>query len=61
MKRNNRNNISGKKSFNFEKIITLRINGKKNLYLIKWEGYLIIDGSWEPISHLSISGSSQMK
>ena len=53
MKSNNSNNISGNKSFNVEKIITRRIDGKKNLYLIKWEGYPITDCTWEPISHLS--------
>jgi len=53
MESNNPNNISGNKSFNVENIITRRIDGKKNLYLIKWEGYPITDCTWEPISHLS--------
>ena len=47
------NNNSGNKSFDVEKIITRRIDGKKCLYLIKWEGYPITACTWEPISHLS--------
>ncbi len=39
--------------YNIEYIITRRTEGKKNFYLIKWEGYPIKDCSWEPISHLS--------
>ena len=53
MESNNPNNISGNKSFDVEKIITRRMDGKKCLYLIKWEGYPITDFTWEPISHLS--------
>ena len=53
MKSNSSNDNSGDKSFDVEKIITRRIDGKKCLYLIKWEGYPITACTWEPISHLS--------
>ena len=42
----------GKEYYNVEKIITRKFDGKKKLYLIKWDGYPLQDCSWEPISHL---------
>ena len=47
------NNPKKNKCYDVEYIITRRTEGKKNFYLIKWEGYPIKDCSWEPISHLS--------
>ena len=41
------------KFFDVENIITRKTEGKKNLYLIKWQGYPIADCSWEPISNLT--------
>ena len=41
------------KLFDVENIITRKTDGKKNLYLIKWQGYPIADCSWEPISNLT--------
>ena len=36
-----------------ENIKTSSIVQKRQLYLIKWEGYLITESSWELISNLS--------
>ena len=47
------NNAPKNKCYDVEYIITRRTEGKKNYYLIKWEGYPIKDCSWEPITHLS--------
>ena len=53
MKRTKSNLFPKNKCFDVEYIITRRTEGKKNYYLIKWEGYPIKDCSWEPISHLT--------
>ena len=47
------NNAKKDNCYDVEYIITRRTEGKKNFYLIKWEGYPIKDCSWEPLSHLS--------
>ena len=45
--------LSKNKFYNVENIITRKNVGKRQFYLIKWEGYPIKDCSWEPISNLS--------
>ena len=45
--------LSKNKFYNVENIITPKNVGKRQFYLIKWEGYPIKDCSWEPISNLS--------
>lgn len=53
MKQTKSNLFPKNKYFDVEYIITRRTEGKKNYYLIKWEGYPIKDCSWEPVSHLT--------
>ena len=50
----NKPNISSKKiEYIIESIITPKIVGKKQYYLIKWKGYSLSDCTWEQKSNLS--------
>ena len=38
--------------FTVEKIIDKKKDGRRTLYLIKWEGFNEKDATWEPLSNL---------
>lgn len=42
----------GEGMFTVEKIIDKKKDGRRTLYLIKWEGFDEKDATWEPLSNL---------
>jgi hypothetical protein len=38
--------------YQVETILDKKKQGKKTLYLVKWEGYSVEESTWEPISNL---------
>ena len=42
------------KTFEVEKIMESKMQGKKKVYLVKWKGYPASQNTWEPVANLSM-------
>jgi len=40
------------KTFQVEKLMDMKMDGKKKLFLVKWKGYPASQNTWEPVAHL---------